>query len=377
LPTVQDRDVLVMGTAIVRYGRVLAARRTGPEDTRGGWELPGGKVEPGEDPEAAVVREITEELGCTVVVTGHLAGEQAVKPGYRMRVAVAALVAGEPVPREHDAVRWLGPEELDDVAWLPADRPFLPQLREILLDGTRLEGGNVMGAVRIGGTVRRAAGPWTPVVHRLLRHLEKRGLRAAPRALGGDDRGREVLTYLPGRIVDVDDEALTDPQLVDLVRWARELHEAVDDFEDRGPWRWPSPEDAEVVVHSDLAPYNACFEGDTLVGVFDWDLAGPSTALMELAFVAWTSVPLYRPIPPDEAARRLVLIADTYGGRDAREILHAVPVRIQATIDGIRAGVAAGDETMANLTAIGEPEGTERALAGLMNRLAAIESELP
>ena len=226
-----------MGTAIIRHGRVLAARRTGPDDTRGGWELPGGKVEPGEDPDAAVVREIREELGCTVAVTGRLDGEQTVKPGYRLRVALAELTSGEPVPSEHDAVRWLAPEDLDDVAWLPADRPFLPQLKAILLDGSRLPGGNVLGAVRIGGTVRRTAGPWTPAVHRLLLHLEKHQLPAVPRLLGVDERGREVLTYLPGQVVDVDTEQLTPEQLGALVRWTRQLIDLLDQVAtaDAGP----------------------------------------------------------------------------------------------------------------------------------------------
>ena len=101
--------VTVVGAAILYDGRVLAARRTPP---RAGWELPGGKVEPGESAEAAVVREIAEELACTVEVTGWL--------------------AGEPLPSEHDVVRWLGPDQLDDVDWLAADRPFLSELRRTL-----------------------------------------------------------------------------------------------------------------------------------------------------------------------------------------------------------------------------------------------------
>lgn len=118
-----------MGAAIIHGRRVLAARRTTPPDAAGRWELPGGKVERGEEPEAAVVREIREELGCDVVVVGHLDGEQQIRPGLTLRVAVADLVGGEPVPHEHDAVRWLGAGELDAVAWLEPDRPFLAGLR--------------------------------------------------------------------------------------------------------------------------------------------------------------------------------------------------------------------------------------------------------
>ncbi len=123
---------VVVGAAILRHGRLLAARRAAPDPLAGGWELPGGKVEPLEDADAAVVREVREELGCEIAVTGRLAGEQPVAPGFVLRVATAVLVAGEPVPREHDAVRWLRPEQLDDVRWLEPDLPFLPALRDLL-----------------------------------------------------------------------------------------------------------------------------------------------------------------------------------------------------------------------------------------------------
>ncbi len=120
---------IVVGAAILYDGRVLAARRTRPVV---GWEFPGGKVEPGESPEAAVVREISEELGCTVEVTGWLPGESTIGERYVLRVAVARLVSGEPVPDEHDIVRWLGPDQLAEVDWLPADVPFLPPTAQAL-----------------------------------------------------------------------------------------------------------------------------------------------------------------------------------------------------------------------------------------------------
>jgi len=124
--------MLVVGAAIVRAGRVLATRRTRPPEAAGRWELPGGKVEPGEEPEQALVREVREELGCTVGVTGTLTGEQQIRPGVSLRVLLAELVDGEPIPHEHDALRWLGSEELKDVAWLAPDEPFLVELREVL-----------------------------------------------------------------------------------------------------------------------------------------------------------------------------------------------------------------------------------------------------
>jgi 8-oxo-dGTP diphosphatase len=120
----------VVGAAIVRDGRVLTARRTAPAEAAGRWEFPGGKVEPGESPRAALVREIREELGCAVEVTRWLPGEVQIGERHVLTVALAVLADGDdPDPREHDAIRWLTTTELDDVDWLEPDRPFLAHLR--------------------------------------------------------------------------------------------------------------------------------------------------------------------------------------------------------------------------------------------------------
>jgi 8-oxo-dGTP diphosphatase len=128
---VQERTVVV-GAAVVVDGRLLAARRPARDGAPGGWELPGGKVEPGESPERALVREVAEELGCTVTVTGTLAGEAPIGDTMVLRVLTAELTDGQPAPHEHDAIRWLGAAELDSVDWLAPDRPFLDQLRKVL-----------------------------------------------------------------------------------------------------------------------------------------------------------------------------------------------------------------------------------------------------
>ncbi|MCW2856997.1 MAG: (deoxy)nucleoside triphosphate pyrophosphohydrolase [Marmoricola sp.] len=116
---------LVVGVAIVRGACVLAARRS-----TGGWEFPGGKVEPGEDPANTAVREIAEELGCTIEVTGWLPGTAPIRAGFELRVATAQVVGGEPVPQsgDHDALRWLVTSSLDAVDWLEADRSFVAEI---------------------------------------------------------------------------------------------------------------------------------------------------------------------------------------------------------------------------------------------------------
>ena len=124
----------MVGAAVIVDGRVLAARRPARDGAPGGWELPGGKVEPGETPEQALLREVAEELGCTVTVTGTLAGETPIGETMVLRVLTAALSSGEPVPHEHDAIRWLAPEALEEVDWLEPDRPFLDPLRKALED---------------------------------------------------------------------------------------------------------------------------------------------------------------------------------------------------------------------------------------------------
>jgi 8-oxo-dGTP diphosphatase len=125
--------VAVVGAAIVRDGRVLAARRTAPPEAAGRWEFPGGKVEPGESPEQAVVREIHEELGCAIEVIGWLPGEVPIGERHVLTVAIALLADGaDPNPVEHDEIRWLRTADLGDVDWLEPDRPFLPRLRAVL-----------------------------------------------------------------------------------------------------------------------------------------------------------------------------------------------------------------------------------------------------
>lgn len=124
--------MLVVGGALLRDGRVLASRRTGPPHLAGLWEFPGGKVEEGEDPRAALLRELAEELQVTAVVGQQLGADLAIGEGVWLRVFTCTEVVGEPALVDHDAHRWLSLEELDDVPWIPVDAPLVEDLRQLL-----------------------------------------------------------------------------------------------------------------------------------------------------------------------------------------------------------------------------------------------------
>lgn len=121
--------------------RVVSARRVAPPRWAGWWEFPGGKVDPGETPVAALHRELAEEVGVTVRLGAEIPGPAEdgdgrvwpIVPGLVMRVWLAEVAEGEPrALDEHDEVRWLGPADLDSVRWLPGNVGILAVVRRLL-----------------------------------------------------------------------------------------------------------------------------------------------------------------------------------------------------------------------------------------------------
>lgn len=132
---------VIVAAAIVRDDAVLAQQRAYPPEVAGRWELPGGRVEPGESEPEALRRECVEELGVEVIVGTRVGDDVQLRANLVLRVYEAALAdpAATPKALEHKGVRWITASSMDRLPWLPADLRLLPALRD-LLDGEDLAG---------------------------------------------------------------------------------------------------------------------------------------------------------------------------------------------------------------------------------------------
>jgi 8-oxo-dGTP diphosphatase len=126
---------IVVAGALIRGATLLVAQRLRPPELAGLWELPGGKVVPGETEAAALARELDEELGVEVVVGAKLGGDVAIGPGTTLRAFRVTQTGGSVAPRDHRALRWVAAEQLETLAWVPADRGWVPDLVAALRAG--------------------------------------------------------------------------------------------------------------------------------------------------------------------------------------------------------------------------------------------------
>jgi hypothetical protein len=187
----------------------------------------------------------------------------------------------------------------------------------------QLGGGNTHELiVRVGDTVRRPTGAWTPAVHALLDHLAAAGFDAAPRALGLDDEGREVVTYVPGDVVWPGhfDLLESDAALAEVAALIRRYHDLVSTFvpPPDAVW-WDLAADPagvhEVVCHNDFAPWNLVRGVDGNWTFIDWDLAAPGRRAWDLGWALLSFIPLTpdRPLDDGAIARRLRVFMAAYG----------------------------------------------------------------
>ena len=167
-------------------------------------------------------------------------------------------------------------------------------------------GQQTQGILRIGNTVRRPLKENAAFVHQLLTFLEAQGFQPAPRFLGVDEQGREMLTYLEGKTLPGSGYKLSDEQLIAITQFVRHLHDLTADCSLRGQ--------AEIVAHNDIGPHNIIFQGQAPIDLIDWDEAAPGTRLRDFANTVWCCVDLSnRQWDAHEQARRIQLMCQAYG----------------------------------------------------------------
>jgi hypothetical protein len=213
--------------------------------------------------------------------------------------------------------------------------------------------------VRIGDTVRRPIAPCWPATHALLAHLAQAGFDGAPRVLtaGG---GTEVLTYIDGQaaVAPLAEDTLTDAALVSIALLLRRYHAAAARFDPAG-YRWPRPVPeryrTSLVSHNDVHPANVVFRGGCAVGLIDFDLAGPGSAVWDFAAAARYWAPLLdeRDVADSRQGRsleRLRTLLDASGLTAAgrRQVAEAIVASHDWTYAIVTEAAAAGHQGFAD-----------------------------
>ena len=198
-------------------------------------------------------------------------------------------------------------------------------------------GGNMNSVTRVGDTVHRQAGSWTPTIHRYLRHLGSVGISWVPRALAIDGDA-EVVSFVEGDvpIYPLPAWVWTDEALVDAAQYLRVLHDASIGFDlTDATWQWPVDQPIEVVRHNDFAPHNLAFRAGRVVGAIDFDLCSPGPRISDLANLATRMVPLTTERHPgaygeEHWQRRIQLMLDAYGSEiDWVDVIGEAVVRLK------------------------------------------------
>jgi hypothetical protein len=253
--------------------------------------------------------------------------------------------------------------------------------------------GNVSEVARVGETIRRSVGPWSPAAHAVLRHLERVGFDGAPRFLGIDDKGREILSRLDGYAPpEVDLPFVTEERLAATARLLRELHEALNGFRLPPGVEWDrrvgSAEGDDLpVCHLDIHPPNIVFRDGTPVGFIDWDSVGPAPRVWEIARAAWLLAPLSCDArcrakgwaePPDRL-RRLRIFCEAYDlpSEDRRGFAQLVIRMAQAHSDQVRTAAQKGVPSARWLAEeVGYPHIVERDIEWMRQSAQAIDDAL-
>lgn len=231
-----------------------------------------------------------------------------------------------------------------------------------------LYGGNVNRVVRTGDAIHRSK-QWDPKIHDLLKFLEKQGFYHAPRFLGIDEQGREVLSFIPGDVPGNDypnckPYVWSDRTLYLAAKMLRKYHDVTRlfvPFAQESGWKNPyvGENQYEVICHNDAAPYNFVFRDEVPVALIDFDTASPGPRIWDIAYALYTFVPLagfepelktcstvaYNPCQHAfNRQRRVGLFFDAYGIIPPNDLKEWVIKRLQALCDTLETGASRGNK---------------------------------
>jgi hypothetical protein len=204
-----------------------------------------------------------------------------------------------------------------------------------------MPGGNMNEVHHDGDTVVRAAGPWTPTVHRYLNYLSIAGITWAPKPIGIEGN-QERLSFIDGDVplYPLPDWVWDEGVLIDGAQYLRRLHDASVGFAlDESIWQSRAKVPGEVICHNDFAPHNLVFVNGRVVGAIDFDMCSPGPRLWDIAYFATRAVPLTATTPSnapgmDQARRRTEVILAAYGS-DATwdDVLRVAIIRLHDLAD--------------------------------------------
>jgi hypothetical protein len=200
------------------------------------------------------------------------------------------------------------------------------------------------GVVRVGGTTRRPVHHRSGYVDALLRHLADVGFTGAPRPLGYDDRGRQILTYVEGDVLGPGPYRLCDGRVRSATALIRAFHDAAATFAPGAG--------QETVCHGDLGPHNTVFRGEHAVALIDFDAdVGPGRRVDDFAHAVWCFADLTETdVAVTEQARKARLMCDTYGGISVAQVVAALVARFsRARADHLAAGRPGGVQAFDDL----------------------------
>lgn len=221
-----------------------------------------------------------------------------------------------------------------------------------------LEGGRKNQIKRTGNHVIRPAGIWSKAVHQLLTHLQENGFKSAPKALGFDENGNEILTFIAGDVCNypLSAEAKSLAALETAASLLRAYHDTTISFLqnnlDPQQWMLPTRQPIEVICHGDYAPYNVVLNGRIAIGIIDFDTAHPGPRIWDIAYALYRWAPFTNPQNDDgwgtltEQITRAKQFCDAYGlaVTEREKAAEVILQRLQYLVDFMRAEAQNGNE---------------------------------